>query len=245
MRLGAMKDPMDEALHDLIADSENRKRMVSRRNMNVPTGKAGELVAELERRLILGYYKPGENLSFKMLADTFGVSRQPVSSAVGHLRASGYVEVLPQVGCRVVRPSREEVGDFFRMHARIEAVAVELAVERKTAREAEQLAAITPPSTAALDTISGRAEYIDYVDAFHEKIWSMAKAPMLEGQFRGMRNLASFYLWQGISSLALPAAEKLNAQRSRIAERIVAGDKESASRLMHEHVLAKPDLVLV
>ena len=38
-------------------------------------------------------------------------------------------------------------------------------------------------STAALDTISGRAEDIDYVDAFHEKIWSMAKAPMLEGQF--------------------------------------------------------------
>lgn len=234
---------MNEALNVLIADSENKKRMVSRRNMNIPTGKAGELVAELERRLILGYYKPGENLSFKLLADTFGVSRQPVSSAVGHLRASGYVEVLPQVGCRVVKPSREEVFDFFRIHSNIEAVAVELAVERATAEEAARLAAIVPPSSAGLGTIAGRAEYIDYVDTFHERIWTMAKAPMLAGQFSGLRNLASFYLWQGISSLALAAAEELNLQRAHIAQTIVAGDRDTASRLMREHILGKPSLV--
>jgi DNA-binding GntR family transcriptional regulator len=108
-------------------------------NMNIPTGKAGEIVAELERRLIMGYYKAGESLSFKMLAETFEVSRQPVSAAIGHLRASGYVEVLPQVGCRVVKPSREEVFDFFRIHSAIEATAVELAVERRTKSGVAQL----------------------------------------------------------------------------------------------------------
>ena len=235
---------MDETLHDLIANAENRKRMVSRKNMNIPTGKAGELVAELERRLILGYYKSGENLSFKMLAETFGVSRQPVSSAIGHLRASGYVEVLPQVGCRVVQPSRDEVCDFFRIHSSIEAAAVQLAVERMTEPEAQRLTAIVPPPSHELNNITERAKYIDYVDAFHEQIWAMAKAPMLEGQFSGLRNLASFYLWQGISSLALAAAEKLNGQRLQIAERIIAGDKDAASQLMRDHILAKPDLVL-
>tara|TARA_R110000772_G_scaffold43659_3_gene100556 strand:- start:1580 stop:2260 length:681 start_codon:yes stop_codon:yes gene_type:complete len=217
--------------------------MANRRNMNFPTGKAGEIVAELERRLILGYYKPGENLSFKLLADTLDVSRQPVSSAIGHLRASGYVEVLPQVGCRVVKPTPEEVFDFFRMHSSIEAVAVELAVERQTLAEGEQLAAIQPPPSGGLDRVVERAAYISYVDAFHDQIWAMAKAPMLAGQFSGLRNLASFYLWQGISSLAPQVAEKLNQQRKQIAGLIIAGEKEKASQLMKEHIIAKPELV--
>ncbi len=234
---------MDDALDTLIKDSTMEKRMVSRRNMNIPTGKAGEIVAELERRFILGYHKPGENLSFKLLADTFEVSRQPVSAAIGHLRACGYVEVLPQIGCRVVEPTREEVFDFFRMHSSIEAVAVELAVERKTAAEEDRLAAIEPPPTDGLDRVGERAAYIAYIDAFHDEIWSIAKAPMLAGQFSGLRNLASFYLWQGLSGLAPKVADSLNRQRAEIARMIIAGDKHAASGLMRNHILSKPALV--
>ena len=211
--------------------------------MSSPSGKAGEIAVELERQLILGYYKPGENLSFKMLADKFEVSRQPVSVAIGHLRALGYVEVFPQVGCRVVKPSREEVLDFFRIHGGIEAVAVELATERRTVEGVARLVAITPPSVTNLDRVSERAAYIDYVDAFHDQIWVMAKAPMLAGQFGSMRNLASFYLWQGLSDLTAQTAGTLNGQRNAIVQKIVAGDKNEASRLMKEHLLAKPNLV--
>jgi DNA-binding GntR family transcriptional regulator len=211
--------------------------------MNIPTGKAGEIVAELERRLIMGYYKAGENLSFNMLAETFEVSRQPVSAAIGHLRASGYVEVLPQVGCRVVKPSREEVFDFFRIHSAIEATAVELAVERKTKGGVAQLRSIKPPPVKDLSAVPARAAYIRYIDAFHEQVWAMAKAPMLEGQFSGMRNLASFYLWQGISSLAPRIANVLNQERTKIAALIAAGDKEGAANLMRSHILGKPALV--
>src|SRR5690606_20839681 len=127
------------------------------------------------------------------LADTFNVSRQPVSSALGHLRACGYVEVLPQVGCRVVEPSREEIVDFFRVHSAIEAIAVELAVERKTEAEEARLLAIEPPPIDHLDDAIKRTAYIQYIDRFHDQIWSMAKTPLLDGQLSGLRNLASFY----------------------------------------------------
>jgi DNA-binding GntR family transcriptional regulator len=234
---------MDDGLDALIQESAAQRRNGNRRDMNIPTGKAGEIVAELERRLIMGYYKAGENLSFKMLADTFEVSRQPVSAAIGHLRASGYVEVLPQVGCRVVKPSREEVFDFFRIHSAIEATAVELAVERKTKGGVAQLRSIKPPPVKDLGVVPARAAYIRYIDAFHEQVWAMAKAPMIEGQFGGMRNLASFYLWQGISSLAPQIANVLNQERTKIADLIAAGDKEGAANLMRSHILGKPALV--
>lgn len=234
---------MDESLEELIRESASERRNGSRRNMNIPTGKAGEIVAELERRLIMGYYKAGENLSFKMLADTFEVSRQPVSSAIGHLRASGYVEVLPQVGCRVVKPSRKEVFDFFRIHSAIEATAVELAVERRTEAGVEQLLAIKPPPSGDLSAVPARASYIRYIDAFHDQIWAMADAPMLEGQFSGLRNLASFYLWQGLPGLAPSIAEILNSERAEIAHRIAAGDKLGAAEMMRNHISNKPALV--
>jgi DNA-binding GntR family transcriptional regulator len=234
---------MDDGLDALIQESAAERRNGNRRNMNIPTGKAGEIVAELERRLIMGYYKAGENLSFNMLAETFEVSRQPVSAAIGHLRASGYVEVLPQVGCRVVKPSKEEIFDFFRIHSAIEATAVELAVERKTKVGVGQLRAIKPPPVKDLGAVPARAAYIRYIDAFHEQIWAMAKAPMVEGQFSGMRNLASFYLWQGISSLAPKIANVLNQERTKIADLIAAGDKVGAAALMRSHILGKPALV--
>jgi DNA-binding GntR family transcriptional regulator len=217
---------MDDGLDALIRESAAERRNGNRRNMNIPTGKAGEIVAELERRLIMGYYKAGESLSFKMLAETFEVSRQPVSAAIGHLRASGYVEVLPQVGCRVVKPSR-----------------VELAVERRTKSGVAQLRSIKPPPVKDLGAVPARAAYIRYIDAFHDQVWAMAKAPMLEGQFRGMRNLASFYLWQGTSNLAPQIANVLNQERTKIADLIAAGDREGAANLMRSHILGKPALV--
>src|SRR5690606_23325162 len=122
-------------------------------------------------------------------------------------------------------------------------IAVELAVERKTEAEEARLLAIEPPPIDHLDDAIKRTAYIQYIDRFHDQIWSMAKTPLLDGQLSGLRNLASFYLWQGISSLALPAASKLNEQRNQITEKIIAGDKKAAARLMHRHIIGKPQLV--
>lgn len=216
----------------------------SRKNINIPTGKAGEVVAEMERRLILGYYKPGENLSFNMLAETFQVSRQPVSAAIAHLRASGYVEVLPQVGCRVVRPSPEEVHDFFLVLSKIDGAVAGLAAERHTASEAAHLLAIKPPRKIdALDEIVQRRDYISYIDGFHEQLWRMAKAPLLQGRFSGLRNLSSFYLWQGIPKLVPAAARLLIRERNDIMKAIIARDAKAAAELMEKHIAAKPRVV--
>src|SRR3546814_3026362 len=67
-----------------------------------PSGKAGQIAVELERRLLLGEYRFGQALSSVQLAKQFDASRQPVSVAISHLRSSGYVEVIPQVGCREI-----------------------------------------------------------------------------------------------------------------------------------------------
>ena len=222
---------------------QEARTLLERSNINSPTGKAGQIVREMEQRLILGYYRPGESLSFKMLADAFNVSRQPVSAAISHLRASGYVEVLPQVGCRVVKPSRTEIDDFFFVLSKIDGAVASLAAARHTEEEGRQLAMIRPPSEIdMLDDVLHRKAYISYIDRFHDQIWRMARSPLLQAQFYNLRNLSSFYLWQGLPKLAPSAALQLINERDDIAQAILNRDAAGAAAKMEKHILGKPDL---
>lgn len=215
----------------------------SRNKMPDPTGKAGQLATLMEQRLTLGYYEPGQMLSFKMLAEEFGVSRQPVSTAILHLRSAGYVEVIPHVGCKVMAPTSREIKDFFSISAKIESAVVEMAAERYEGEEGTELLSIRPPADlSALDGQQQRKAYVAYLDQYHEQIWHMARAPLLEGKIGGIRRLSNFYLWQGIPTLAPAAARQLNREREAIAKAIVARDAKRAAELVEAHIRHKPAL---
>ncbi|MGQ0622461.1 MAG: GntR family transcriptional regulator [Panacagrimonas sp.] len=215
----------------------------SRSKLPDPTGKAGQIVSVMEQRLTLGYYAPGEMLSFNRLAEEFGISRQPVSAAISHLRACGYVEVIPHVGCRVVVPSPREIEDFFLISSKIESAVVAMAAERYEGDEGKQLLAIVPPTDlSSLESQHQRKAYISYIDGYHDQIWLMARAALLEGKVGGIRRLSNFYLWQGIPNLAQAAARQLSRERNAIAKAIVARDSRLAAELVEAHIRNKPRL---
>ncbi|MDP1632688.1 MAG: GntR family transcriptional regulator [Caulobacter sp.] len=211
------------------------------RSGSAPSGKAGEIAEELERRLMLGTYRFGESLSIIQLAQQFDASRQPVSVALSHLRSIGYVDIIPQVGCRVVSPSAAEITDFFLAMGKMEGVVAGFAAERHQTDEGRDLASIASRASAAnLDTVSGRAAYIRTVNQFHDQIWRMARSPTLEGRIAKLRKLSIFYLWQGAPILAPLAAQQLNQERMEIAVAIVGREVEQAGRLMERHIAGKP-----
>jgi DNA-binding GntR family transcriptional regulator len=65
----------------------------------------------------------------KIAAD-LKMSRQPVMDALRRLATEGFIEVVPQVGCRVRRPEIDETRDFFELFAECEATTAELAATR-------------------------------------------------------------------------------------------------------------------
>lgn len=208
---------------------------------SAPSGKAGEIAVELERRLMLGEYHFGDSLSITQLAGQFDASRQPVSVAISHLRSVGYVDIIPQVGCRVVSPTPSEISDFFLAVGRMEGVVAGLAARRQLGAEGVVLKRIAARKTPAqLESSAGRLAYIRTVDDFHEQIWRMARSPTLEDRVARLRRLSIFYLWQGAPRLALSAAKQLNAERVRISEAIAMRDPEEAERLMSAHIANKP-----
>ena len=209
-----------------------------------PSGKAGQIAAELERRLILGEYHFGEPLSVAEIARQFDASRQPVMAAIAHLRTSGFVEIFPQSGCRVVTPSKSEISDFFVALGKLEATAALLGSRRYEDDEADQLIKIAgAQDPEALNTTPARQIYIDGMLAFHDCLWEMARSPSLQRRVLGLRRLASFYLWQGLVRMQPQAAHLLIMERVDIAAAVKARDSVRAEILMEKHISHKPHVI--
>ena len=206
-----------------------------------PSGTAGKVATELERRLMLGQYRFGEALSATQMSRQFDASRQPVSAAIAHLRSIGYVEIIPQVGCRVVAPSPSEIADFFIALGKIEATAAAFAARRYENDEADVLIDIAEQDDpSGLDTINEREGYINDLHRYHQQIWDMARSPALDAKVASMRRLASFYLWQGAARLVPTSAHLLILERAEIARAIKARDVTRAEILMEKHISHKP-----
>jgi GntR family transcriptional regulator, vanillate catabolism transcriptional regulator len=220
------------------------RRSPHRLEGDTPAGKAGTIIFELERRLVSGRYRFGEALSINSLTEEFDASRQPVSTAINHLRSLGYVTVVPQVGCRVVSPSPTEIGDFFYMLAKIESAIAGLASVRHTTEEVAILSAIAAQIAASpFDDPTHREVYAAAVDAYHEQIRSMARSPALTPRVSNLWRLSNFYLWQGAANFAPPKANVANTQRIEIVEALRQRQVERAERLMEAHVRGKPQRV--
>lgn len=219
---------------------ETRPRAAARGNPD-PSGKAGQIAAELEQRLLLGEYRFGQALSIVQLSKQFDASRQPVSVAISHLRSSGYVEVVPQVGCRVVSPSTQEIADFFIALAKIESAVAGFAADRHAEGEADTLIAIASRAEPkSLTTVAERKAYLRDVSDFHDQLWRMARSPALQGRLSSLRRLSSFYLWQGAPTLAPKSAHILVEERREIARAIKRRDAKQAEALMERHIAHKP-----
>ncbi|MFT4584639.1 MAG: DNA-binding GntR family transcriptional regulator [Gammaproteobacteria bacterium] len=205
-----------------------------------PSGKAGDIVAEIESRLISGHYHFGDSLSINRLAEEFDASRQPISAALNHLRSLGYLTITPQVGCHVVSPSTLEINDFFYMLGKIQSAVAGLAAERHVDEESDVLTALAKHIWAVSIEHDSREELTLGVDAYHQQVLSMARSPALEQRVTNLWHLADFYLWQGVSNLDVERINAANSERRFVAEAIASRDIPLAEQLMENHVRGKP-----
>ena len=101
-----------ERRHPRRSHSRSTARSSSRRRRTVGT-KADLVFETLKARLIAGWRDYGETLNTVEIAEEFGVSRRPVMDAMGRLEVAGFIEIIAQVGCRVIVPERRAVREHF------------------------------------------------------------------------------------------------------------------------------------
>ncbi|MHC1728919.1 MAG: GntR family transcriptional regulator [Syntrophobacteraceae bacterium] len=96
------------------------------------------LFQALRDRIVSGVYPPGSVLSEKDLTEEFKVSRTPYREAIRKLEDMKLVTVVPRFGTYVREVNLTEIMDAYEVRLRLEAMAVELAAQRRTEKDLEE-----------------------------------------------------------------------------------------------------------
>lgn len=100
------------------------------------------IVEQLQRMIVEGMVAPGTRLNERLLCDQLGVSRTPLREAFRVLAAQGLVALLPNRGAVVVKLTTKDIAETFEVMSGLEAMSGELACERITPAEVDEIRAL-------------------------------------------------------------------------------------------------------
>ena len=118
----------------------------------------------LRQAILKGELAPGERLMEIQLAEKLGVSRTPIREAIRKLELEGLVLMIPRKGAEVARISENNLRDVLEVRRTLEELAVDLACQRMTEDELEELKKQTDHIDWLVSNagISTYAKYEDY-----------------------------------------------------------------------------------
>lgn len=191
---------------------------------------AGTAYAHLKERLLEGDLDQGDKLSVVDLTRQLGCSRVPVMEALKRLEGEGFVHIVPQVGCSVVRPSPADVRDFFSLFAVVEARVTRFAAERRSAADLEEFARVCAHIDSALETAAGPGvndpTYRRLNLLFHGCIHRMARSPVTTTIAADLWDRSDFYIKLAFGSLYFP--RRVREAHARLRSALLAGDAAAA-----------------
>lgn len=204
-----------------------------------------DLVTEaLKAQLIDGQLPPGCTLSVQELSQGFGVSKQPVMDALRRLQEAGFVEILPQIGVRVVDPSPRDAEDFFVVFSALEGVVFALAAQRRTEEDLAHIRAAITVMNAGMQTPGLPATaHRDTNRQLHAAIHRAAHSPVAADAASACWDRSDFLLstWHVFDQIPLEDETRRNAQ---IAEAIEKRDAPAARELAESKILSVRKLMI-
>lgn len=193
-----------------------------------------ELVFEsLREAIISGQLRPGERLMEIQLAEEMGVSRTPVREAIRKLELEGLVAMIPRKGAYVAGLSLKDIVDVFEIRGALEGLAAELAAERITDEELEELERYLVKIAEAIEKDDLEKVVANDTD-FHSLLYQASRNQRLSQIINNLREQIQRFR---TTSLSYPGRMKTALEEHRkIVEAISARDGELASKLAHEHI---------
>lgn len=199
-----------------------------------PTSSVDYIYHELRRQLFNKELAPGQRLPEVAIAKTLEVSRTPVREALRRLAAEGLVELLPNIGARVISPTREEIEDCFDIRTDLECLAIGRAATKISNLQLFLLEEAIEEEKEVFPT-RNLEQYIEKNSKFHRIIAEASGSPILSEYVNNIieRSHAYMILFEHFFEINTnPSLEDhieiLKALRSRDADKCV--------ELMRNHV---------
>lgn len=158
--------------------------------------------------------------------------------ALKRLEKDGFVDIIPQVGCRVVTPAANDVGDFFALFAAVEATITALAAQRRSETDLVKFKSlcqrIDQESALAGGPKDNDPTYRRLNLLFHSAIHEMADSPVSTRYAASLWDRSDFYIKLVFGSLYFSTTVK-RAHRM-IRKAIISGEPEAAKKALTNHL---------
>ena len=171
----------------------------------------------LRQAILRGELKPGERLMEIQLANKLGVSRTPIREAIRKLELEGLVLMIPRKGAEVAEITEKNMRDVLEVRKALEELAVQLACEKITAEEIEDITEIAEADVR-----------------FHDIIYMATDNQKLIQLLNNLRE--QMYRYRVEYLKREEAHPQLIAEHAAIIEHISKGEKSAATDIMCKHI---------
>jgi DNA-binding GntR family transcriptional regulator len=224
--------------------------------MTLESTKADEIAVKIEEAIVSGELPPGTVLRQEQLSDRFAVSRTPIREALRRLAALGLVSFVPNRGVRVRTLSHDELREAFLVRAELESLATGLAAPKMTEEDLGELDEAEARFSEATQALRARprddvdrwrltSEWVRANHGFHDVIYRVADAPLVERLAKGARRSFSGHAVWGPGGSEIDLLYERNDREHRaIIAALRAGNAAGAKALAREHVLHSYELLI-
>ena len=197
--------------------------------------------ARLRQLIVEGAIAPGAKLNERALAEQLHVSRTPLREAIRMLAAEGLVDLLPNRGAVAAQLSTQDIVDTFELVAGLEGQSGELAAERISERELNEIRALHFEMLAA-HTRRDLPTYYRLNATIHNQINAAARNPVLTATYRTVN--ARLQALRFRSNLDEGKWARAVQEHERMIELLGARDGARLRKLLVTHLEHKRDAVL-
>lgn len=196
----------------------------------------------LKEMLVTGTVTDQQWFPIDDIAAELDMSRQPVMDALRRLSIEGFVEIVPQVGCRPRRPEINEIRDFFRLFAEGEAIIAELAAERAEPNVILTMRLISAQIGALSNQpqdMGGIADlYRTLNRQFHAEMRRAAHSASVAEIVESLGDRSDFYIACFKDKVFAPNLKFAHAEHEEIIDAIAAHNGRRARAAMKKHITA-------
>ena len=215
----------------------------SRLTLKVERQRLHDIVVEHLRSFITeGVLPPGKKLNERELCETLGISRTPLREALKVLAVEGLIEINPNRGASVARMSELEIRETFELMSGIEAFAGELACERITPQELDQIKALHYAMVVSKNQ-NDLPGYYQRNRAIHDMINLAARNTALRQVYLSLNRRIQALRF--LSNQQAPKWDRALHDHEEMIEALQARDGKRLSDILRHHLLEKRDAIML
>ncbi len=201
----------------------------------IPVRALHETVANRIREMIRkGELTTGQRIVEKRLCQELGVSRTPLREALRTLSSEGLVELVPNRGAFVSKPTMAEVRDMFEAMSVLEGTCARLAAARMSASDLERLERLHEKLERCYADRDPEC-YIQVNHTYHTLVQKAAGNRTLDGILSGLRHKVFLHRYR---QLYQPDRFRASMEEHRmLMEAFRRRDPGAAERVMREHLI--------